>query len=229
MKKLALFLFVALLSFSVDAQLQTPQPSPSSKLKQTVGLTEVVVQYSRPSMRERTIFGNLVPYNALWRTGANKNTTISFSDDVTVDGQTLKAGEYAIFTKPTATAWEVFFYADTNNWGTPQEWDDSKVAAKTTAEVYQMPMPVETFTITIDDLHNNGATLGLLWENAYVGVKFEVPTLAKAEKSITQVMAGPGANEYYAAASYYLEEGKDLEKRKNGLTKPSHLMTKLFG
>ena len=150
------------------------------------------------------------------------------ADDVTVDGQTLKAGEYAIFTKPTATAWEVFFYADTNNWGTPQEWDDSKVAAKTTAEVYQMPMPVETFTITIDDLHNNGATLGLLWENAYVGVKFEVPTLAKAEKSITQVMAGPGANEYYAAASYYLEEGKDLEKAKEWIDKAVSLNDKAF-
>lgn len=219
MKKLALLMFAGLLAVSVEAQLQTPHPSPASKLKQTVGLTEVVVEYSRPSMRGRTIFGDLVPYGKMWRTGANKNTTIKFADDVTIDGQEVKAGSYAIFTKPGETSWEVVFYADTNNWGTPREWDESKVAAKTTAQVYPMPMPVETFTMTFDDLHNNGATLGILWEKAYVGVKFEVPTAKKADKSIEAVMSGPGANEYYAAASYYLDEGKDLEKAKEWIDK----------
>ena len=219
MKKLALFAFAALLAVSVEAQMQTPQPSPSAKLKQTVGLTDVEVEYSRPSMRERAIFGNLVPYDKLWRTGANKNTTITFSDDVTIDGQVVKAGSYAIFTKPGQSTWEVVFYADTNNWGTPQEWDDSKVAAKTTVQVYPLPVDIETFTITIDDLHNNGASLGMMWEKAYVGVKFEVPTLAKAQKSIETVMAGPGAGDYYSAASYYYEEGKDLNKAKEWIDK----------
>ncbi len=219
MKKLALLMFAGLLAVSVEAQLQTPQPSPAAKLKQTVGLTEVVVEYARPSMRGRTIFGDLVPYGKLWRTGANKNTTIKFADDVTIDGQEVKAGSYAIYTKPGETSWEVIFYADTNNWGTPREWDDSKVAAKTIVQVYPMPMPIETFTMTFDDLHNNGATLGMLWEKAYVGVKFEVPTAKKADKSIEAVMSGPGANEYYAAASYYLDEGKDLEKAKEWIDK----------
>ncbi|WP_420601426.1 DUF2911 domain-containing protein [Flagellimonas sp.] len=219
MKKLALFAFAALLAVSVEAQMQTPQPSPSAMLKQTVGLTDVEVEYSRPSMRERAIFGNLVPYDKLWRTGANKNTTITFSDNVTIDGQEVKAGSYAIFTKPGQSNWEVIFYADTNNWGTPQEWDDSKVAAKTTAQVYPLPVDIETFTITIDDLHNNGASLGIMWEKAYVGVKFEVPTLTKAQKSIETVMAGPGAGDYYSAASYYYEEGKDLNKAKEWIDK----------
>ncbi|SNY99717.1 DUF2911 domain-containing protein [Flagellimonas pacifica] len=223
MKRLALFAFTALFAVSMEAQLQTPQPSPSSKLKQTVGLTEVEVEYSRPSMRGRAIFGDLVPNDKLWRTGANKNTTISFSDDVTIDGQEVKAGSYAIFTKPGQSSWEVIFYADTNNWGTPQKWDDSKVAAKTTVEVYPLPVDIETFTITIDDLHNNGATLGMMWEKAYVGVKFEVPTLAKAQKSIETVMAGPGAGDYYSAASYYFEEGKDLNKAKNWIDKAVEL------
>ncbi|SHG35106.1 DUF2911 domain-containing protein [Flagellimonas flava] len=228
MKKLALFVFVALLSVSMEAQLQTPQPSPSSKLKQTVGLTEVVVEYARPSMRGRKVFGDLVPYGDLWRTGANQNTKVTFSDDVTVDGQEMKAGTYALYTKPGESSWEVIFYADANNWGTPREWDDSKVAAKTTVEAYQMPMAVETFTITIDDLHNNGATLGMIWENAYVGVKFEVPTLAKAQKSIDAVMAGPGANEYYSAASYYYEEGKDLAKAKEWIDKAVEMRPEAF-
>nr|WP_298789372.1 DUF2911 domain-containing protein [uncultured Allomuricauda sp.] len=228
MKKLALFAFAAMLAVSVEAQLQTPQPSPSSSMKQTVGLTEVEVEYSRPSMRGRKIFGGLEAYGELWRTGANKNTTISFSDDVTIDGQEVKAGTYAIFTKPGQTSWEVFFYSDANNWGTPREWDDSKVAAKTTVEVYPLPVDIETFTITIDDVHNNGAALGIMWEKAYVGVKFEVPTLSKAQKSIETVMAGPSANDYYSSASYYFEEGKDLNKAKEWIAKAVELRPDAF-
>ncbi|PRX55196.1 DUF2911 domain-containing protein [Flagellimonas meridianipacifica] len=228
MKKFVVFMFALTLCLSAEAQLQTPQPSPFSKMTQTVGLTEVTVEYSRPSMRGRTVFDNLVPYDKLWRTGANKNTMVSFSDDVTVDGQTLKAGDYAIYTKPGKASWEVIFYSDTNNWGTPREWDDSKVAAKTTAEVFPIEFPIETFTITIDDLHNNGATLGLMWEKAYVGVKFEVPTAKKADESITRVMAGPSASELYAAASYYYEEGKDLNKAKEWIDKAVSMNDKAY-
>ena len=228
MKKLMLFVCVVLASAGMNAQISTPQPSPFSKIEQKVGLTDVTVEYSRPSMRGRTIFGDLVPYDKIWRTGANKNTMVTFSDDVTIDGQTLKAGSYAIFTKPGESAWEVFFYADTENWGTPQNWDEAKVAAKTSAQVYPMEMPVETFTITIDDLHNNGATLGMIWEKAYVGVKFDVPTEAKAVKSIETVMDGPTANDYYAAASYYYEEGKDLEKAKEWIAKAVEMNDKAF-
>ncbi len=228
MKNVFVFFFALVLSLSVEAQLQTPQPSPSSKLTQTVGLTEVAIEYSRPSMRGRTIFGDLVPFDALWRTGANKNTVVSFGDDVTVDGQTLKAGDYAIFTKPGKTSWEVIFYSDTNNWGTPREWDESKVAAKTTAQVFPIEFPIETYTMTIDDLHNNGATIGMMWEKAYVGVKFEVPTAKKADDSIAKVMAGPSANELYAAASYYFEEGKDLNKAKEWIDKAVSMNDKAF-
>jgi tetratricopeptide (TPR) repeat protein len=219
MKKISLFLITALLAMGLQAQLTTPQPSPASTLKQQVGLSEVTVEYSRPSMRGRTIFGDLVPYDQLWRTGANMNTTISFSDDVTIGDQALKAGTYAIFTKPGATSWEVYFYTDTNNGGTPESWDESKVAARVTAEVYTMPVDIETFTISIDDLHNNGGTLGMLWEKSYVGVKFGVPTVEKAVKSIETVMNGPSANDYYAAAAYYHEEGKDLKQAKEWIDK----------
>ena len=132
----------------------------SASLTQTVGLTEVSLEYSRPSMRGRTIFGDLVPFDKIWRTGANLRTKITFSDDVVIDGQTLKAGTYAIFTKPAAAAWDVYFYTETAGGGAPQEWDESKVAAKTTAEVFQMPMSIESFTMTIDDLSNSAATLG---------------------------------------------------------------------
>ena len=114
MKRIVLFAFALTLMFSVNAQIETPQPSPFSKVEQKVGLTDVSLEYSRPGMRGRTIFGNLVPYDAIWRTGANARTKITFSTDVTVDGQTLKAGSYAVYTKPNEKSWEVYFYTEAN-------------------------------------------------------------------------------------------------------------------
>lgn len=219
MKKILLSLFVVALSTNINAQLKTPAPSPAAKLEQTVGLTDVSIEYSRPSMKGRTIFGNLVPYGKLWRTGANKNTTVTFSDDVTIDGKTLKKGTYALYTKPGKDSWEVIFYSDANNWGPPQKWDNSKVAVSTTAKVETMPMKIETFTMSVDNLTNDSAVLGILWENAYVGVKFNTPTDKAVEKSIAQVMGGPSANDYFSSAVYYLQEGKDINKAKNWINK----------
>ncbi len=107
------------------ARIATPQPSPSSKLEQTVGLTSVTVEYSRPAMRGREIFGDLVPFGKTWRTGANANTKVTFGDDVTIDSKTLKAGTYAIYSVPNKNSWDIMFYSDASNWGTPQKWDDT--------------------------------------------------------------------------------------------------------
>jgi len=212
MKKLILILLAITVSYTVDAQIVTPQPSPFGKLEQKVGLTDVTLEYSRPAMRGRTIYGNLVPFDKLWRFGANKNTTISFSDDVTIDGQSLKAGSYAIFATPGAESWEVVFYSDTNNWGTPEKWDDSKVAAKTTVKVHPLPFDVESFTLDINNITNNGATLDVVWEKTYVGIPFSVPTDDKVLASINDVMNGtPTANDYFAAAVYYSQENKDIK------------------
>lgn len=219
MRKIILFLFALALAPWGQAQIQTPAPSPASTLNQMVGLTEVTVTYSRPSMRGRTVFGNLVPYGTLWRTGANANSTVSFSDPVTIAGNEVKAGTYAIFTKPGADTWEVYFYSDTNNWGTPAQWDESKVAAMASVPVKKTPWPVETFTMTVDDLTNNGATLSIHWENTTVQVPFEVPTKAKAMKSIEAAMGGPSGNDYFSAASYYYQEGLDLSKAKEWVDK----------
>ena len=134
MKKIIALAFTLALFTSVNAQIQTPAPSPFTKIEQKVGLTDVTLEYSRPSAKGRKIFGDLVPFGKMWRTGANKNTIITFSDDVTVDRQTLKAGSYAIFVTPKQSSWDVIFYTDTENWGTPSEWDESKVAVKTTVK-----------------------------------------------------------------------------------------------
>ncbi|WP_349351076.1 MULTISPECIES: DUF2911 domain-containing protein [unclassified Flagellimonas] len=222
MKKFTLLLCMMSIGFFMKAQIQTPAPSPFSTLEQKVGLTDVTVKYSRPAMKGRKVFGDLVPFDAIWRTGANQNTTVSFSDDVTVEGKELKAGTYAIFTRPNEAVWEVFFYTATDNWGTPQEWDASKVAATVKVETMDIPMPIESFTITIDDLHNNGATLGIMWENTYVGVDFTVPTVSKATKNIEETMANKEdltANDYFAAGSYYFAEGMNMQQAKEWVDK----------
>lgn len=204
-------LFLCMGTMSITAQLKIPAPSPASSTTQTVGLTDVSVHYSRPAMRGRTIFGDLVPFDKIWRTGANDVTKITFSDDVTIDGNTLKKGTYALFTKPAANAWEVYFYTDLEG-GTPKTLDESKVALKTTVNTQEIPMDIQSFTITFDDLADDSAVLGMMWEKTYVGVKFNVPTDAIAAKSIENVMSGPSANDYNGAASYYRNSGKDLKQ-----------------
>ena len=212
LKKLSILLLIVAFSTSVNAQIKTPQPSPMAKIEQVVGLTDVSVEYSRPAMRGRTIFGGLVPYGKVWRTGANANTKITFGNDVTIDGKELKKGSYAIFTIPNENSWEVVFYNDTNA-GSLQKLDDSKVALRTTAQVLSMAdITVESFTIMIGDLTNDSAVLGFIWDNKYVPVPFGVPTDMIATKSIESVMNGPSGNDYFQAATYYHTEGKDLKQ-----------------
>lgn len=212
MRSYLLTLFVAILGLStIHAQLETPAASPSAKFVQEVGLTTITVEYSRPSMKDRTIYGNLVPMDKMWRTGANKNTTIEFSTDVKVGGKDLKAGTYSIFTKPMKGSWEVYFYTDTNNWGVPREWDDSKVAAKASAKSFDLPVSMETFLITVGTITNNSADLQFIWENTMAALEIEVPTRSMVQKNIDKVMAGPSDSDYYSAASYYLSEKTNLE------------------
>ncbi len=219
MKKLFLLALVLTFTINTNAQVKTPAPSTAQKITQTVGLTEVTLEYSRPSMRERIIFGGLVPYDKMWRTGANANTKITFSEDVTIGGSEVKAGTYAIFTKPSAQSWEIYFYSDSSNWGTPQEWDESKVAAKVKTQVFPMALAIETFTMSFDNISNDSANLGLLWEKTYVAINIKFNTDKMVSNSIEKVMAGPSANDYYAAAVYYLEADKDIEKSKTWINK----------
>lgn len=227
MKKLLLVFAVFAMSFATYAQIETPAPSPSAKFEQKVGLTDITIEYSRPSVKGRTIFGDLEPYGGMWRTGANKNTVITFSDDVTIAGQDVKAGSYAMFTKlNSAKKWDVIFYNDTNNWGTPQEWDDSKVVATANVDVMQIPFSVETLTIDINNITTSGGTIDIIWEKSYVGIPFTVPTDKTVSASIDKIMAGPSANDYYASAVYYLNSGKDVGKAKMWIDKAMSMIEK---
>jgi hypothetical protein len=226
MNKVILFLLAIAASFSLEAQINTPAASPASKLIQTVGLTEVVIDYSRPSMKGRTIFGDLVPFDKLWRTAANAYTTVSFDTDVTIAGTDVKAGTYSIFTKPGIKNWEVFFYTDIEGSGVPRDWDENKIVAKATVPVWPIEMPIETFTITIDDLTNTGANLGIMWEQTYIAIPIGVPTDAMVTQSIDRALNGPGAGDYYAAATYYAAEGKDINKAKEWMDKAMSMTEK---
>ncbi|MDY7396645.1 DUF2911 domain-containing protein [Aureibaculum sp. 2210JD6-5] len=226
-KKL-LIVFLCLGTMSITAQIKTPAPSPYSKVMQTVGLTDVEVEYSRPSMKGRKIFGGLESWDVVWRTGANARTKITFGNDVTIDGDTLKKGTYAIFTKPNPESWEVYFYTEHAGNGAPRNWDDSKVALKTSVKPFPIPMPIETFTISFDDLTDDSAVLGMMWEKTYIGVKFNVPTDAIAAKSIENVMSGPSANDYHSAASYYRNSGKDLKQALVWSTKATEMNKNAF-
>ena len=220
MKKLifSLLLTVAF-TFGALAQIQTPAASPEQTLTQSVGLSSVTVQYSRPAMRGRTIFGDLVPMDKLWRTGANKNTLVTFESDATLGGSPLKAGTYALYTVPSKDEWTVYFYTDTENWGLPKPWDENKIAAVYKVKAQSLDTSVESFTITIDKVTDSGAHLTISWENTSVAIPFGFDTESAVMQTIERTMNGPAAGDYYQAAVYYLNADKDINKAKTWIDK----------
>jgi hypothetical protein len=225
MKKIIIALAIIIANFTIEAQVKTPQASPKATVFQTVGLTDVEVNYSRPGARGRAVFGNLVPFGKLWRTGANENTTVSFSDDVVIDGKILKKGKYALYTIPKIESWEIIFYATTDNWGTPQEFNEANVALRTTVKEEALPKAVETFTIGINDLDSNFAFLEIYWENSYVALKFEVPTQKTAIANIEKALSGPTAGDYFSAAQFLFQSNGDNAKALTYVNKALEMST----
>ena len=214
MKKiLFLLLFVPLYNI---AQVVSPQASPSASINQTVGLTDIKIEYSRPAMRGREVMGNLVPYGELWRTGANANTKISFSDPVIISGVEIPNGTYAIYTRPGKEMWEVFFYKKSDNWSLPKAWDAKEVAVVSESSVKITSDLTESFTIQIENITNNDAELTISWENTKVSTLIKVPTSKKVMASIKKTLSNnPTARDYYSSAVYYLTSGLDLKQAKN--------------
>ena len=211
-----IFTFVLFMSFStVMAQLEIPAASPKSKLFQTVGLTEISVEYSRPSVKNRNIFGSLVPYDKIWRTGADESTKISFSDDVLINSATLKAGTYSLYTIPNTNYWDIIFYAETDVWGVPRNWDENKVVLKTRVDSYNLPESIkaETLQISFDFLTNDAAVMAILWDNSYVPVRINVPTTKNVMLKISEVLNNkPTFSDYYNAAVFMNDQKIDSKK-----------------
>ncbi|MGV9003684.1 DUF2911 domain-containing protein [Flavobacterium sp.] len=212
MKRLFFALAILIANLTIEAQVKTPAPSPKAVLNQAVGLTDVTLDYSRPSSKGRIVFGDLVPFGKLWRTGANANSTITFSDDVVIKGKTVPKGKYAIYTTPKADMWEIVLYSTTDNWGIPENWDASKVVVSTNVDPVMLNQPVETLTMSINNLTNDSATLDIAWEKTMVSLKFDVPTQKSAMASINKVLAGPAAGDYFSSAQYLFATETDLNK-----------------
>lgn len=208
---LTLLLLVALTP--VFAQIKTPQPSPLAKLSQDVGLVKVDIEYSRPSAKGRKVFGELVPFGDMWRTGANASTKVTFSDEAKVGGITIAKGTYALYTVPGENEWSIIFYKNTTFGGTPgKDFNEADVAARFNVPVVRTADYTETFTINLNSLRNNGANLELLWENTKVAIPISVDTDSKVLADIKNIMDGPSAGTYYQAARYYYEEKKDMDQ-----------------
>lgn len=196
-------------------QISTPAPSPSAKLTQKVGLVDITVDYSRPGKKGREIFGNLVPFEKVWRTGANAATKISFSDEVMIEGKKVPAGTYALYSKPGKNSWTIMLYNDLSLGGNVARYDESKEFARFTVTPMTGNRTTESFTIDVNDISNTGATIYLMWDKTIVPIKMTVDTDAAVIAQIERFAKNPDAslaNDYYSAASYYLGLKKDLDK-----------------
>ena len=188
-----------------------PAASPACTLKQHVGLTDIEIVYSRPGVKGRPIFGGLVPYGQVWRTGANNATKITFSTPVKLNGAEIPAGTYALYTIPGETEWTIVISKDTA--ASIFNYNQTNDLVRVKATPVKLSQLIETFTIEFTDIRDESATLNLLWEKTLVPVKIEIELTGKLVPQIEAVMsAAEGRKPYYQAALFYYDHGQDLQK-----------------
>jgi len=214
MMKIAAMLLVVVTATNAVAQ-ELPQPSPAAKVEQRIGLTDVTVEYSRPSVKGREIFGGLVPYDKIWRTGANENTLITFTDDVKINGDVLSAGTYSIFTIPYANemAWKVVFNSVIDGWG-EGKYDEANNVLEAKVMIATITKQ-ESMLFSFDNLTANSGILTLAWDKVAISLSIEVEVEAKAWANIKKAMKGATdenkANIYRNAAKYAVSSNTHLE------------------
>ena len=206
---LSLFFFLSL--FISNAQIKTPKASPACEISQTVGVSKISITYCRPGVKNRVVFGDLVPYDKIWRTGANKATKISFSQDVKIDGKELTAGDYSLFTIPTEKEWTIIFNKELNLWGTG-DYSQDKDALRIKVPSISLENHVESFTIDFNSFNSFGAELSLSWEKTKVNIPIYTNAVEQIQKEYTALLVdGPDANTYYKGARFFLENNLDME------------------
>ncbi len=212
MKKLALSL--AIISFcylsSVSQQLKTPAPSPPQTVKQDFGLSSIELSYSRPGIKGRAIFGDLVPYGKIWRTGANSATTLTFGDDVIIGGTKIAAGKYGLLTIPGAQEWIIIItkQLDVTN---PAAYKQDQDVVRVTVQTDNLPFALENFTILFANITSSTCDLQLIWDKTVVTLPIKTEIDSKIMAQIDDVM-NKDKKPYANAAIYYLDNGKDLNK-----------------
>lgn len=218
MKKLTLALAAFLTFMAAEAQqLKTPAPSTTQTIKQEFGLGSVELNYSRPSAKGRKVMGDLVPFDKVWRTGANNATVITFSDDVTIGGTAVKAGKYGLLSIPGAAEWTLIITKDLNV-TSPSAYKQENDVVRVKSPVMALPMMVETFTATFANVSNTSTDLHLFWEKSLVSLTIKTDVDSKVMKQIDEVM-NKDNRPYYAAAQYYFDNGKDLKKAQEWIDK----------
>lgn len=203
-------------SFCLSQTLKTPTLSPFSKISQEIGLTEVSLEYSRPSAKGRIIFGGLVPYNKVWRTGANASTKITLNELVRIGGKSIQKGTYALYTIPGKEMWTIIIHSNTKLRSlSGNAYNPADDVFRFDVKPQRIDSYVETFTIHFSDLRTNSFHLQLVWENTLINIPIDVEVDQKIEKQITELMKAPDKiphRTYFEVAQYYLSNDKDLNE-----------------
>jgi hypothetical protein len=203
MRKTLLFALTAIVATGAFAQqIRSPRPSPKATLTQTVGVTDITINYSRPGVKGRTIFGGLVPWDAVWRTGANEATTIAFSDDVTVGGQKLAKGTYSLHTIPGRDQWTVIFNSVADQWGS-YSYDPAKDTARVTTKPSKGEFR-EWLTFEINDMTTDTATVNIRWADTVVPFTVNTDSTARTLAAYRNAMK-PSWQVPYQAANFAFE------------------------
>ena len=195
-----------------EAQINTPKLSPHSVLIQEVGFNEITIDYCRPSVKGRVIFGELVPYGQIWRTGANASTKIKFKDDVSIEGLEVPAGEYALYTIPGKDEWTIIIHTITSYWGVGKDYKEADDLLRFKVRPNTLNHKIETMAIEISDITTDNCYMEIKWDHTLVKFKIETFTDKKVVEEIDKKMKGVSQATYYQSAVYYLENGKDLNK-----------------
>jgi hypothetical protein len=234
LKRTSFILFALTLSmFMTDAQaqIQTPRPSPLAKVSQNLALTDVEVTYSRPGVKGRKIFGDIVAYGEMWRTGANDVTLFSVADDVSINGSPLAAGKYALLTIPGEKEWTVIFSKD-NEMGGVADYVEANDALRTRVRPRLLSETAETFTISFSDFKDEGATMTLFWENTAIDLSITMDVDSKIEAAIKATLIDSKeeakAGDYHAAAVYYMGKNKNLDQALTWMEKSVELRPAAF-
>lgn len=196
----------------VAPKVDFPAPSPAATLKQRVGLTDIEITYSRPGVKGRTIFGGLERWGEVWRAGANAATKVTFSTPVKINGSAIPAGTYGLFALLGQDEWKIIFNKVPDQWGS-YKYDAKDDVLRVSAKPVQLANLVESFTIDLNDLRDESATLNLSWEKTRVSVKIEVDVSSTLVPQIEAVMASDESKKpYVPAAMFYYEHNLDLKK-----------------
>ncbi len=227
MKKLVFLLSACLLTLATQAQtIKTPAPSPTQTIKQDFALSSIEVVYSRPNIKGRTVFGDLVPFGKLWRTGANAATKLTFGEDVSVGGVAVKAGTYVLYTVPNKDEWEVILNKGLSNWGIDGYKAEENVASFK-VKPSSLPTSVETFTILIANVTASSAEVVVQWDKTQIAIPVVAEIDSKISKAIDQAM-NVDNRPYFQAASYYFDNNKDLNKALTWINKAIENNAKAF-